>query len=126
MFKECIKYDFVNNFGNCLKNALTNDFVITDGLVTRTIGEFKEHKSPGIDGIISTYAIKTKEMVARPLSLLFNRMTDDCNLPSVWRKANITPMFLKGDRSSVENYSPVSLIPFFGKVYEMFFKNDIK
>src|SRR6266516_7031574 len=41
-------------------------FVITDGEVLEAISEFKVNKSPGVDMISSTYALKIKEMLAKP------------------------------------------------------------
>src|SRR3989442_9122990 len=92
---------------------LLSDSTITEKDVIRAISEFKEHKSPGVDGITSTYALKIKEMLAKPLMLLYNRSIDKNEIPEDWKKANISPIFKKGDKSKVENYRPVSLTVFF-------------
>ena len=59
---------------------------ITEADVAKTIGEFKEHKSPGFYGITSTYAIKTKNLLAKPLSLWFNNSINYNEIPSDWKK----------------------------------------
>ena len=105
---------------------LMQDIEITDEEVIKTIGEFKPHKSPGIDGITSTYALKTKEILAKPLSLLFNSSIENNIIPSEWKRANITPIFKTGDKAKVENYRPVSLTPFYGKVLEKIIKKRIE
>src|SRR3989442_12047029 len=99
---------------------------ISDEDVKNAISEFKVNKSPGIDGITSTYAIKIKDIVAQPLRLLFNKSIDTTEIPNDWKKANITPIFKKGKRSSAENYRPVSLTTFFGKVMEKIVKRHIE
>src|SRR3989442_558704 len=77
-----------------------------------------------IDKLDTRY--KIKDLVAFPLSILFNRLIEESVVPSDWKRANITPIFKKGDRSNVENYRPVSLTPFFGKVFEKIIKNYIE
>ena len=54
---------------------------ITESMVVETISSFKEHKSPGTDGITSTYAIITKDILAKPLCSLFNRSLDRNEVP---------------------------------------------
>ena len=44
-----------------------SDISITEMDVIKAISEFKEHKAPGVEGITSTYALKIKEMLAKPL-----------------------------------------------------------
>jgi hypothetical protein len=93
--------------------------------VVKAISDFKTNKSPGIDSITSTYAIKIKEIVSKPLSLLFNKSLEVNKIPDAWKKANITPIFKKGSRSSAVNYRPVSLTVFFCKVMEKILKQNI-
>src|SRR5437899_3274408 len=98
---------------------------ISDEDVKIAISDFKVNKSPGIDGITSTYAIKIKDILAKPLRLLFSKSLQTNEIPEDWKKANITPIFKKGDKSLVENYRPVSLTVFFGKVLEKIIKQRI-
>src|SRR6267154_3738410 len=89
---------------------------ISDEDVKKAISAFKVNKSPGIDNITSTYAIKMKDIVAKPLRLLFNKSLQTNDIPDDWKKANITPIFKKGDKTLVENYRPVCLTVYFRKV----------
>lgn len=99
---------------------------ITQGDVSRAIGEFKVNKSPGVDKISSTYALKIKDIVSEPLALLFNKSLMNKEIPMDWKKANITPIFKKGDRSNMENYRPVSLTVLFGKAMERIIKTHVE
>jgi len=109
------------------KSVVTLDEIsITNDEVLKTISEFKEHKSPGVDGITSTYAIKSKEMLAVPLQILFSSSLEKNEIPKDWKLANVSPIFKKGDKSNVENYRPVSLTSFYGKVLEKIIKKHIE
>ena len=66
---------------------------ISDEDVKNAISDFKVNKSPGIDGITSTYAIKIKDILAKPLRLLFSKSLQTNEIPEDWKKANITPIF---------------------------------
>ena len=99
---------------------------ISETDVINAIGDFKEHKAPGVDGITSTYALKTKGLLARPLKLLYDKSLHNNEIPKDWKMANISPIFKKGDKSEVENYRPVSLTVFYGKVLEKIIKKNIE
>ena len=83
--------------------------IFEEGSTIKTINSFKRNKSPGIDEIASTYALKIKEIIAYPLTCIFNRSFKYNEIPIDWKRGHITPIFKKGSRKSVENYRPVSL-----------------
>jgi hypothetical protein len=108
------------------QDVILENIKIIENDIVDAIGEFKVNKSPGADGISSTYALKIKEIVAKPLACLFRRSIVNNEIPLDWKNANITPIFKKGDRSNVENYRPISLTPLFGKVFEKIIKRQIE
>ena len=55
---------------------MLENITITNEEVLKAISEFKPNKSPGIDHIFSTFALKIKEIVAKPLTILFNKSTE--------------------------------------------------
>ena len=48
----------------------------------------------------------------------FNNSLFSSNFPLYVKNGNITPIFLKSDRTNVENYLPVSILPNISRVYE--------
>ena len=49
---------------------------------------------------------------------LFNLSLTLGKFPKIWKQANVTPIFKKGNESDTNNYRPVSLLSTVGKVFE--------
>lgn len=56
--------------------------------------------------------------MAGPLSTIYQRSWDSEEVSTVWKLANITPVYKKGLRKDPGNYRPVSLTSVPGKVME--------
>ena len=44
--------------------------------------------------------------------------------PDMWKLANVTPIFKKGDKQLIKNYRPISLLPICGKIIEKIIFNN--
>ena len=56
------------------------------------------------------------ESVTIPLKIIF---------PDIWKKGNIIPVHKKEDRTVINNYRPISLLPIFGKIFERVIYNSL-
>ena len=82
-------------------------------------------KAMGIDGI-SPLILKTSAVALyQPIHHLFNLSLHYHYLPSDWTTHSVTPVFKSGDRSSVKNYRPISLLCIISKVLERIIFNKI-
>ena len=45
--------------------------------------------------------------------------------PDIWKLANVTTIFKKGDKQLIGNYRPISLLPLCGKVFEKIIFNNL-
>ena len=76
------------------------------------------NKASGPDSI-SLYILKhCADEITPILHVIFNHSLSTNSLPSDWLKANICPVFKKGNHSSVSNYRPISLTSICAKVME--------
>ena len=63
--------------------------------------------------------------IYKPLAIIFKRCVDTGIFPSDWKKGNIVPIHKKGDKQTLKNYRPVSLLPICGKIIERLMLNEI-
>ncbi|PKU40857.1 rna-directed dna polymerase from mobile element jockey- hypothetical protein [Limosa lapponica baueri] len=70
------------------------------------------------DGIHPRVLRDLAEVIAGPLSIIFERSWRTGEVSEDWRKANDIPVFKKGKKEDPENYRPVSLTSIPGKMME--------
>ena len=103
VFKTDSRLDFVNT---------------TPDEVYKVLKVLKIAKASGPDGISNRMLKETATSICRPLASLFNQSFSSGKCPTLWKIANVSPVFKKSDRSMVANYRPVSLLPCIAKVQE--------
>ncbi|GAB0178098.1 mitochondrial enolase superfamily member 1 [Grus japonensis] len=79
------------------------------------------HKSMGPGGMHPQVLRELADVIAKLLSIAFERSWRTGEVPEDWRKASVTPVFKKGKKDDPGNYRPVSLTSIPGKVMEQLF-----
>ena len=102
-----------------------NSCFITTELVSKKLGGLKPSKSPGPDGIHPRVLRELKDILSKPLAIIFNYSLETGTLPKDWKRAVISAIYKKGSKSSPGNYRPVSLTSVVGKVMESIIRDKI-
>ena len=105
-------------------NSLS-DIGISELDVFEILSTLDASKAMGFDGIGPKVLKHCALALCKPLHHLFLLSLSQHYLPSDWRTHLIVPVFKSGDKSSVCNYRPISLLCTVSKVLEKLIYNKI-
>lgn len=84
-----------------------------------SIKEFRSSALVGPDGIPGIFIKECCDRLIEPLHILFDNSVENCICASKWKDSYITPVYKnKINRSSVENYRPISIMTETAKILE--------
>ena len=86
--------------------------------VYRLITKLTISKATGIDEISAKVLKAAAPAIAEPLTRIFNMSIATDRFPMEWKAARVTPIFKKGQRTMLDNYRPISILPVVSKLME--------
>ena len=69
------------------------------------LSNLEAHKFMGPDGMHPRVLRELADVIAEPLSIIFERSWRTKEVPEDWRKANVTPIFKKGKKEHPGSWS---------------------
>lgn len=111
--KDINKYNTLNrvNASIFLRPATAQEVIIQ-------IKELDSGKSCGPDGIPASFIKEHHWMFADLLKDVFNECISSGSFPEVLKVARVTPIFKTGNKTDVNNYRPISVLPIISKILE--------
>jgi hypothetical protein len=85
----------------------------------------KNNMSNSLVTVPSSLLVLILNIIASPLSHIFNLSIVCGKFPSGLKTSIITPIFKQGSRSDPNNYRPISVTPFISKIFESLLKHQL-
>ena len=85
----------------------------------------KNSACPDICGLSPEMIKIALPVIEVPLTFIINTSIASGVVPESWKCARVLPLHIKGKKSSVSNYRPVSILPSCSKILEKIVKNQI-
>ena len=79
--------------------------------ITITAATLKTTMSTGADAMLSI------DHIAAPLASIINSNFNSGLVPNALKIAKVIPIYKSGEKNSIANYRPISILPFFFKNY---------
>jgi len=109
--------DFTPNQQHAQYPSMTPINITSPG-VLKLLQGLNPTKASGPDNLSPRVLKKLSLQIAEPLTILFQRSLSDGVVPSDWCRANVVPIFKKGQKYLCANYRPISLTCIISKVME--------
>ena len=93
--------------------------------VAKLLRGVKAHKATGPDAIPARLLKEAADQLAPILTSIYRASLQQATVPEKWKKANVVPIFKKGDHSAASNYRPVSLTSIASKVMEHIISSQV-
>jgi len=100
-------------------------FTVTEDDIYKKLLELKIDKSPGPDLIHPRVLYETRNVIARPLFLIFRKNLEFGTLSTDWKLAEVMAVHKKGSKSDSGNYRPISLTRVCCKILESLIRDHI-
>jgi len=98
-------------------------FSLSDSPVTQTeiidaVAQLESKKSEDLFGISMFFIKKFVSILVNPLYYIISKSFETGKFPNQLKIAKVVPIYKGGDKTSPDNYRPISLLPNFSKIFE--------
>lgn len=121
--KKTCKDEDTHDGERLLYSEMENPF--TPEKVTKAFLESKRKRSFGHDRIPMLVLLDAREIIIPTVCSIFQKIYEEKVIPSKWKISRIVALHKKGDKSSVENYRPISNVCSLAKIFERCILNEI-
>ena len=105
--------------------SIDDNLELTMNDIREELNRLDTSKSPGPDGIHPRVLFELRELILKPLLIIFQTSWETNKLPEYWKLANISVIFKKCNKSMADNYRPISLTSICCKLFEKFVRKHL-
>ena len=91
---------------------------VSESFVHKELSKMKSNKAIGLDKIGARLLRDAAWVIAHPLTYIIDSSLMLGKFPSQWKCAKVSALFKQGDRTNMDNYRPISVLPTVSKVIE--------
>ena len=92
--------------------------IINEKDIEKVLSALNPSKSQGPDLFHTKFLKESKDIIIQPMKSIFQKSLNECNLPPIWKRANVSAIFKKGEKKKPGNYRPISSTSVPGKLME--------
>lgn len=96
------------------------------GDIRKALRELDPRKSAGPDNLPPLFLHLAADIIAEPVSHIFNLSISNNVIPEIWKTAFVLPLLKGGDPKCLNNYRPISKLSVLAKVLERLINDQIK
>jgi hypothetical protein len=104
-----------------LTDQVLENIQVTEKDVTDILSTINVKKAYGPDNVSPRLIKEAGLSIVKVLTRIFNHSLSKGIFPSLWKKANVLPIFKKAEQFFANNYRPISLLCILAKIFEFFF-----
>ena len=101
------------------------EFELSMDELEKAFKTLKSNKSEGLDEINVNIVRSVFDIIKTPLLSIFNLSLKEGIFPKSLKYARVVPVYKNGDRSTVSNYRPISILPCLSKLLERIMYNRL-
>ena len=108
-------------YKNFLTNPCLNKFSlspINEEITIKIIDSLKAKNSEGVGGLYVKLVNAIKYETGKAITHIINQSLHTGIFPDKLKLAKVIPVFKKGDRTKLDNYRPISILPVISKIFE--------
>ena len=96
----------------------TDRFYVSIEMIKKQIGLSRNDAAPGPDTIPMEAFSVASDILAEPISVLFNFILQTGDVPELFKISRVKMLFKKGEKSDMLNYRPLAMSSHLGKLWE--------
>ena len=108
----------VRNIENIWKYALKWTRYFDEQLISNLIVALSPYKAHSHNGLSIRMLQMGSDSISKTPSIIFRDCLKVGYFPTAWKKANVVPVYKKGNKQILNNYRPVSLLHICSKLFE--------